>query len=139
MFNLFKKKTQVILNDPIFGLIELDSSQGIDLWTHIPTDVVSHMICIAAAPSGPLASQREFYTRLQKSISSLESECKAFISQCENKPKNLRELTIYAINIGLDEELEKGQFEIELSDEDAFEIHRVIFKNMKPIDYEVDD
>lgn len=139
MFNLFKTKPKPTLDDPVFGHINLDSGHGIDMWSYIPPDAVTPMICIEAPACGPSNAQRQFYTELRNELSSREAECKTFIAQCESNPANLADMTIYAINIGPDEEIAAGQFEIELSDEDAFEIHRVVFRKMKPIGYEGDD
>ena len=139
MFNPFKKKAKWTLDDPVFGHIELDSTHGIDIWSFIPPDAETPMICIEAPARGPSNVQQKFYTELRSALSSLEAECKTFISQCESKPDNLADMTIYAVNIGPDEEIASGQFEIELSDDDAFEIHRVVFNDMKPVGYEIDD
>jgi hypothetical protein len=139
MFSLFKKKQKRVLDDPVFGRIEFDLIHGIDIWSYIPKDGESPMLCIDASSLGPSDGQREFYCGLKKDLPSRELECKAFISQCETKPINLIEMAVYAINIGTHAELASGQFEIELSDKDANEIHRVVFKNWKPSGYEIDD
>ena len=97
------------------------------------------MITIVAPASGPTQLQRNFYTKLQPDLAALETEAKTFVSNQPNAPANLSRMTLYSVAVGEDVELSSGQFAIELSDENADEIHVVEFHNGKPAYYSVDD
>ena len=48
-------------------------------------------------------------------------------------------LSIYSIEIGSDYETGSQQFVLELSDDDAIVVHRVLFRAGEPVEYEFDD
>ena len=123
------------LDDPVFGRIEFRDGS----WASVPAEAPDHRIGVDAPETGPTQSQRDFYRALSADLSSRMAECKAFIAAQEDAPSNLSDMTVYFVEIGSDEELDRGQFVIELSDEEANEIHRVGFKNGKPETYGVDD
>lgn len=136
---LFKKTAKPILVDAVFGRIEFSPSHGIDMWCHIPAETSDHMIIVDAPLSGPSQAQRAFYSGLQAHLAQREAECKAFISKHPNPPENLSTMTIYSIEVGLENEIASGQFVIELSDAEADIIHRVEFRNGQPETYVSDD
>lgn len=134
-----KQPTRLTLEDAVFGQIEFESMQDFGMWCHIPTNDTGHMITIVAPASGPTQLQRNFYTKLQPDLAALETEAKTFVSNQPNAPANLSRMTLYSVAVGEDVELSSGQFAIELSDENADEIHVVEFHNGKPAYYSVDD
>ena len=134
-----KPPNRLIREDAVFGQIEFESMQDFGMWCHIPTSETGHMITIVAPASGPTQTQRDFYTQLQKNLAAHATEAKTFISSQPNAPANFSKLTIYCVAVGEDVELSSGQFAIELSDENADEIHVVEFHNGKPAYYSVDD
>ena len=138
MFNLFRRKPKTTLDDPVFGMIEFNSYHGIGMWSHIPADSECYMILVEAPKNGPSQLQRDFYSGLRDNLNAIESECKAFIAT-QGPPPNLLSMTIYSVEIGSEEEIERKQFVIELSDRKANEIYRVEFRNGKPAYYGVDD
>jgi hypothetical protein len=123
------------LDDPVFGTIEFQHG----LWTSVPTKALDYLVGVDAPETGPTQAQRDFYTALNQNLPARVAECKAFIGGHDAPPPGLTDMTVYAVDIGPDEEIGRGQFAIELSDAQANEIHRVCFKNGKPAAYEVDD
>lgn len=136
--NLFKKAEKPTLDDPVFGHIDFESKNGVGLWCHIPS-ASDHMVVINAPVTGPTQAQRDFYATLRKNLPTLETACKAFIGKQDSAPANLSQMTVYAVDVGPENEIVTGQFVFELSDKDAKEIHRVGFRNGKPEVYGVDD
>jgi hypothetical protein len=139
MFGLFRKKQKVEIEDPLFGHLEFQSIHGVDLWCHVPSQPGGHMVVIVAPSTGPTHAQRDFYASLREQVFTRESECKAFIATHDEYPANLAGMSVYCVEIGPDEELQVGRFVVELSDAEAYEIHRVEFENGKPKTYGVDD
>lgn len=139
MWDIFRRQRKISLDDPVFGHIEFESHHGVESWCHIPSDPGGHMVIISAPMEGPTQAQRDFYFALREDLISRLLECKAFIKQHEGTPANLSEMNVYAVVIGAEDELRNGEFVIELSDEDASDIHRVEFKSGKPEYYGVDD
>jgi hypothetical protein len=126
----FSRKKSMTLDDPVFGHIVLESG----LWTSTPPDSTQpYMITIDASDRGPSEIQRHFYLRLQSSPAGMMNESRAFIAQ--NTATNTSRLEICAIYVGTDHECELGQFDIELSDDTADEIHVVSFENHVPSRY----
>lgn len=123
------------LSDPVFGNLEHDG----DLWVAIPFDPKNgFMVIVVADESGPSIRQQRFFERIIANLTQHEGEAKSFIGP-QNNELDLNSLTIYALEIGTEEELEKGEFVLELSDKDAYEIHRIEFKELVPSQYGIDD
>jgi hypothetical protein len=139
MFSIFRRKRVAQITDPVFGALEFDPAHGIDMWCHLPSDESDHMVLVVAPSTGPAQGQRQFYASLRNRMRSLESECKSFIATQPSPPPNLSDITVYSVEIGPEEELSARQFVIELSDEDADQVHRVEFRNGRPDTYAMDD
>lgn len=132
---LLGKTPRQTLEDPVFGNLERDG----DLWVGIPSDPENgFMVFVVADESGPSIRQQRFFERIMANLTEHEGEAKSFIGP-QNTELDLNSLTIYALEIGTEEELERGEFVLELSDKDAYEIHRVEFKGLIPSIYGIDD
>ena len=132
---LFRKSPVQTLSDPVFGSLE---RQG-DSWVAIPSDPENgFMVIVEAGDSGPSIRQQRFFERTVANLTRHEAEAKSFIGP-QNAELDLRSLEIYALVIGFEEELERGEFVIELSDKDAHEIHGIYFKWLIPSQYGIDD
>ena len=136
---LFKKTAKPTKQDPVFGRIEFSSDHGIDMWCHIPTGKIGHMIIVDAPLNGPSQVQRDFYSALQSHLKQHIEECKTYISAQNNPPHNLAAMTIYSVEVGSDDEIDSGKFVVELCDSEANEIYRVEFNHGRPEKYGVDD
>ena len=137
---LFRKKQKIQINDPVFGLLENEQYKNkISIWSQIDIEQNGFFVSIEAPLTGPSQSQREFYIKLKPTITEREIECKKFIRLQPDAPDNIENLSIYSIFIGPDEELNKGQFTIELADDDAFEINYVEYVNWHPQIYGASD
>lgn len=130
-----RRKPKKTRDDPVFGRIEFEDG----IWSSVPAEPLDFLMAIDAPETGPTESQRAFYLALRRELPCRVAECKAFISTHADAPSNLSGMTVYSVEIGSDEALERGQFVMELSDDQANEIHRVEFKNRKPKTYAVDD
>jgi hypothetical protein len=123
------------LSDPIFGNLERDG----DLWVVTPPEPDhGFMVILVADESGPSIQQQNFYQRRIANLTQHEGEAKSFIGS-QNSDLDLTTLTIYALEIGTEEELDRGEFVLELSDQEAFEIHRIAFRDLVPSTYGIDD
>ena len=139
IMRLFQKKPKVEKDDPVFGRIVFEPIHGVDIWCHLPADDQDHMVNILAPSTGSSQAQRDFYASLRNDLASRESECKAFIRTSEEPSADPSDLTLYSVEVGTEDDIAEGQFVIELSDQDAIEIHRVEFRNSRPENYGVDD
>lgn len=98
------------------------------------------MIGIVAEESGPSAQQQEFFTRLRSNLNDYVRRAKDYIaSRADCSAVNVSQLGIYSVQIDDDIATQREEFVLELSDKDAFIIHRVSFKQGQPVEYGFDD
>ena len=132
----FKKKTVIELPDPVFGRITYD--QGI--WTFLPTKPDDgFMIGVDAPEAGPTERQRAFFSRLRSDLAEYERRARDYMSSRVEPSVMVSELSIYAVQIEDDEATRRGEFTLEMSDDDASIVHRVSFRAGEPMDYGFDD
>lgn len=133
---LFKKKSVIELNDPVFGRITFD--QGI--WTFIPSPPTEgFMITIDAPETGPTAEQRVFFQELRSQLTDHEQRARDYMRSRVDDGVDVSRLSIYSVEIGSPEETVRREFVLELSDSEAIMIHRVSFRAREPVDYGFDD
>ncbi len=133
---LFKRKPAVELQDPAFGTLSF--AQGI--WAYVPkTPDGGFMVTVNAPETGPTKRQRDFFQRIRSSLPDVEHRARDFIRPRVDESVDATRLSIYSVEIGSDDETARQQFVLELSDEDAIVVHRVLFRAGEPVDYGCDD
>ncbi len=134
--NLLKKKPLPRLSDPVFGPLVHD--QG--FWTFVPENPGDgFMILVEAPEAGPTAAQRAFFLDIRSRLADLEQRARDFLRSHAEKTIDPSRLSVYAVEIGGGEETKRQEFVLELSDNDAFVIHRVSFRAGEPVDHGTDD
>lgn len=124
------------LKDPVFGAITYE--QGV--WTFLPKKLEDgYMIGIVAEEAGPSAQQRDLFTRLRSNLNDYERRANEYMASHEDCSANISQLRIYSVQIHDDAATRCGEFTLEFSDEDAFVIHRVLFRCEQPVEYGFDD
>ena len=136
---IFGTKTTPTLDDTVFGSITFQPSHGIDMWCHMPSSDLDHMVVIVAPLTGPTNGQRMFYASLRTTLPKRLIECKAFIKGQNAALTDLDNMRLYSVEVGTEQESDAGEFVIELSDDNADQIHRVEFAQYRPSSYSVDD
>lgn len=133
---LFKKKPQVELQDPVFGLIRYDRG----IWTFLPTKPEDgFMIGVDAPNTGPSEQQRAFFSQLSLKLSDYECRARDYMASRVEPSLAVSKLSTYSVQIEADAATQRGEFTLEMSDDDAFIVHRVSFRAGQPIDYGFDD
>jgi hypothetical protein len=137
LFNhLFKKKPQVELQDPVFGLIRYERG----IWTFLPTQPEDgFMIGVDAPEAGPSEQQRAFFGQLRSELSVYERRARDYMVSRVEPSVVVSNLSTYSVQIDEDAATQRGEFTLEMSDDDAFIVHRVSFRAGQPIDYGFDD
>jgi hypothetical protein len=137
IFNrLFRKKAVHSVDDPVFGRITFDHG----IWSFIPSSTGGdYMITVVAPESGPSDEQRIFFGRIRPQVADFEERARAFIQSETTGEVDVSILSTYGIDIGDSAETEDGRFTLELSDPNAWVIHRVEFCGDSPILYGFDD
>jgi len=134
--NLFKKKPAIALRDPVFGLITYD--QGI--WTFLPKESEDgFMIGVDAPDAGPTEWQRAFFSRVRSELAEYERRARDYMASRVEPSVTVSQLSTYSVQIDDDDATQREEFVLELSDDDAFIVHRVSFRAGQPIDYGFDD
>jgi hypothetical protein len=134
--NYFKKKPPLDVRDPVFG--RLNFSEG--LWSLVPpTPGAEFMITVDAPETGPTDRQRAFFHNIRSSLSEFECRARNFMRSRVDESVDVSRVSVYSIEIGSDDETERQQFVLELSDSDALVVHRVLFRWGEPVDYGCDD
>jgi len=134
--NLFNKKPVLALQDPVFGPVTYD--QGI--WTFLPKKPEDgFMIGIDAPASGPSNQQRLFFGRVRSELLAFERRARDYMRSRVEASVDVSRLSTYSVQVGSDEETQREEFVLELSDQDAFVVHRVSFQAGQPTDYGFDD
>ncbi len=133
---LFKKKSVVELRDPVFGLITYNNG----IWTFLPTKPEdAFMIGVDASEAGPTAQQRAFFCQLRSELAEYERRARDYMASRVEPSVIVSKLSTYAVQIDDDDATHRGEFTLEMSDDDAFIVHRVSFRAGQPIDYGFDD
>lgn len=133
---LFKKKPAIALDDPVFGYLTFD--QGI--WTFLPTKPEhGFMIGVVASEVGPSDLQRSFFSRVRSDLPEYERRARGYMQSRVDQSVDVSRLSAYSVQVGDEEETRREEFVLELSDEDAFIVHRVSFTAAQPVDYGFDD
>jgi hypothetical protein len=133
---LFGKKEVPRICDPVFG--QLTYERG--TWSYVPKRPEAGFVVTVCAPeSGPSSSQRVFFQHLGPALSALEDKARDFIRLHTKDEVDVSRLSIYALEVGTDAEIQADRFVMELSDADEIVIHRVSFESGKPTHYTYDD
>jgi hypothetical protein len=133
---LFKRKISPCLEDPAFGHIEYERG----LWSFVPqTRGEGFMISIEAPLSGPSELQRLFFQSVRDELGLWKERARAFIKTQEGVEIDPQSLDVYAGIIENDLQTPGGVFTLEMSDANAFEIHRVTFRGAEAVEYGCDD
>ena len=134
--SLFKKKPVIALQDPVFGLITYDKG----IWTFLPKKPEDGFMTGVDAPeAGPSDQQRSFFSRVHSELSEYERRARDYMTSRVEQSVVVSRLSTYSVQIGDEEETRREEFVLELSDEDAFVVHRVSFRAGQPVDYGFDD
>jgi hypothetical protein len=132
----FKKKARVELHDPVLG--PLTFSDGI--WAFIPKMPDEKvMVTVVALETGPTDQQRNLFKSVRSNLSEFEDRARNFLRSRVDQCVDVARLSIYSIEIGDEAETAHQQFVLELSDDDAVVVHRVVFRGGEAIDYGLDD
>lgn len=133
---LFKKKATIELDDPVFGHLTFDEV----IWSNVPgLAEEAFMITVDAPETGPSVEQRDFFEHVSSRLPDFERRARDYMRSGAHEGVDVSTLSTYSIEIGSQEETVRQEFVLELSDEDAFEIHRVYFSGDQAVDYGVDD
>jgi hypothetical protein len=131
----FKKKAVVELRDPVFGLITYKRG----LWTFLPTKAEDgFMIGVEAPEAGPSTRQRNFFSQVRSELAEYERRAREYMASRVRPPVHVSQLSTFAVQIDDDAATQRGEFTLEMSDDDAVVIHRVSFRAGQPIDYGFD-
>jgi len=122
--------------DPVFGRITCD--QGI--WTFLPQRPEDgFMIGVDAPEAGPSDAQRAFFSRVRSELPEYERRARDYMASRVEPSVVVSRLSTYSVQIGDEEATRREEFVLELSDQDAFVVHRVSFRAGQPLDYGFDD
>lgn len=137
IFDRFFKKSAVLsLDDPVFGSITFDHG----VWSHTPAAAGDDFAITVVAPeSGPAEEQRKFYELIRSRLADFEERAKSFIRSETNDGVDVSILSAYTVDIGDLAETEDVRFTLEMSDPNAWVIHRVEFCGDRPLLYGFDD
>lgn len=132
---LFTRNALTVIDDPVFGRITFESG----LWSFIPqSEGDGHMVVIDAPETGPSPQQRDFYLKISRDLAGWENKARDYMQQRFPSNATVRTLATYAVIVGSEDETRSGTFTLELSDDEASEIHRVTFGGESPVSYEMD-
>ena len=124
------------LQDPVFG--SLNYAQGI--WTFLPKEPTDGVLIGVYAPeAGPSGQQRSLFSRVRAELPQFESLARDYIASCAEPSVPVDQLSTYSVQIGDDDATQREEFVLELSDEDAYVVHRVSFKAGRPVNCGFDD
>ena len=134
--NLFKKGPTIELQDPAFGLINYDQGS----WTFLPKRPEDgFMIGVDAPEAGPSEQQRVFFSRVRSELAEYERRARDYMTTRVDQSVTVSRLATYSVEIDDDDATRREEFVLELSDEDAFVVHRVSFREGQPFEYGFDD
>jgi hypothetical protein len=120
----------------VFGLITFE--QGI--WTFLPKKPEDgFMIGVDAPEAGPTERQRAFFCQVRSELAEYERRARDYMASRVEPSVTVSQLSTYAVQLDDDEATQRGEFTLEMSDDDAFIVHRVSFRAGQPIDYGFDD
>lgn len=133
---LFKKSPTIELRDPTFGHISYDRG----IWTFLPMKPEDgFMIGVDAPESGPTEQQRMFFSQVRAEWKEYERRARDYMTPLVEINVVVSRLSTYSVQISDDDATQREEFVLELSDEDAFIVHRVAFRAGQPVDYGFDD
>jgi hypothetical protein len=133
---LFKRKTAISLDDPVFGRLTFEKG----IWAFIPnTPTEGFMITVDAPETGPTPRQRGFFQDVRSRLSHFEQLARDFMRSRVDEGVDVPTLSTYSVEIGSAEETVNREFVLELSDLQALVIHRVSFRAEAAVDYGFDD
>jgi hypothetical protein len=96
------------------------------------------MISVAAPESGPTQSQRSHFQKISSELSKFEQRARDFMRSRVDQEVDVSSLSVYAVEIGNDDQSRRESFVLEMCDENAHIIHRVSFVGSEPQDYGFD-
>jgi hypothetical protein len=130
---LLGKKGRAQIVDSDFGTLTFEGS----LWTSKPQNSVTPFMIIVEAPAtGPSEKQKEHFRTIISKFGQYEISARDFITSQSNVN---RPLHVYSLIIPPDAEINRGQFVIELTNDDDSPIYRSEFINWQPNTYGEDD
>lgn len=137
IFNrLFRKTAGLSLDDPVFGKMTFDHG----IWSHTPSSSGEEfMITVVAPEAGPTEGQRTFYRGIRARLADFEERARNFIREESAEGVDVSILSTHAVEIGDQSETEDGRFTLEMSDPNAWVVHRVEFCGDRPLLYGFDD
>lgn len=134
--NLFKKQPVIRLADAVFGSITFEHG----IWTFLPKKPEDgFLIGVDAPQEGPSAGQRAFFCQVRSELAAYEQKAREYMVSHVTSSVKVASLSTYSVQIGDDEATQREEFVLDLSDEDAFIVHRVSFRAGQPVDYGFDD
>lgn len=97
------------------------------------------MIGVDAPETGPTEQQRAFFSKVRAELPTYERRARDYMASRVEQSVVVSRLSTYSVQLDDDEATQREEFTLELSDEDAFIVHRVSFRGEQPIDYGFDD
>ena len=126
----------LVIQDQVFGRLRYERG----LWAFIPsTGEDGFMISVAAPSTGPSEAQRDFFTRIRSKLSEFEQRARAYIESQDKLPAGIVGLSMYSVEIGDDDDVQRGRFVLEMSNNEAEIIHRVTFSGDELVECTFDD
>ena len=121
---LFRRDRLLEKEDPVFGHIAHEGG----IWIFSPThSTPGVMITVDAPEAGPSDLQRDFFQRIRASLTEFGERASVVIQSSSEEKIEAPCLSVYSIEIGSDAQCQLEKFVLEMSDENAFVIHRVRF------------
>ena len=134
--DLFKQKQVVSLADAVFGPIMFEHG----IWTFLPKKPEDgFLIGVDAPEAGPSAKQRNFFKQVRSELHAYEQKAREYMASRVDSSVKVASLSTYSVQIGDEVATQREEFVLELSDENAFIVHRVSFRAGQPVDYGFDD
>ena len=138
--NLFKsllgRKEPLRISDPVFG----DLTREHDLWIQtLKQSGPGYMVIVDAPESGPSLTQQAFFKEVASTLPHMERDAIEFARLHAGEETDMSALSIYALEIGPDSEVDARKFVMELAGPDQVLIHRVSFEAGKPTHITHDD
>lgn len=97
------------------------------------------MITVVAPEAGPSEEQRTFYRGIRARLAEFEERARSFIRAETAEGVDVSILSTHAVEIGDQSETEDSRFTLEMSDPNAWVVHRVEFCGNRPLLYGFDD
>ena len=127
-----KQSPTTTMTDPVFGSIQYEYN----VWATVPA-LESHgfRTVIVASEAGPSEQQQTFYRSISGRLPEIETLAKKFISNDPKKCIESKGLSIIAIYVGDNTQVQRAWLGVELTSEKGGDRHLVEFAQGIPFSY----